>query len=291
VAVRCGGSESPTRGSLTRPVDSAPVTPTPFPDPSPLADPTPTPLPPPPAGRTTRTLLAGTRSETRLFISHSGLAGPAVMVLGGVHGNEPGAWLAADGIAEWLPAAGSLLVIPRANVIALENFVRTTDDLGDLNRLYPGKPDGLPMERMAHEIVAIAREFGVSLLLDLHESWGFWAERTQTGTAFLGQTITTGVGPLAPDFGIALVDAVNPSIGNTRDRLILRDGAAFRRMDDPATGGATATRGRSSLALGGHVEGLTPILVETGQQGQPLERRVQLHTVITRTALEQVGVL
>jgi len=28
------------------------------------------------------------------------------MVLGGVHGNEPGGWLAADEVATWQPAAG-----------------------------------------------------------------------------------------------------------------------------------------------------------------------------------------
>ena len=49
---------------------------------------------------------------------------------------------------------------------------------------------------MASEIVAVAREFEVDVLLDLHESWGFFAERSENGTAFLGQTVTRGSGPL-----------------------------------------------------------------------------------------------
>jgi hypothetical protein len=288
VALGCGGEQLQPAPLVA--IDSTPSTasPTSVPaEPSPTA----TPDPPPPAGREVRTLLPGTPYETALYITHSGHRGVTVMVLGGVHGNEPGGWLAADAIAAWEPNAGSLLVIPRANVLALESFVRTTEALGDLNRLYPGNPGGLPMERMAHDIVELAREFGVSLLLDLHESWGFWIDRPQSGTAYLGQTLTTGVGPLAPHFGQQVVDAVNPSIGDGRDRLLVRDGATFRRMDNPATGGPTATRGRSSLALGGHVEGLTPVLVEMGQQDQPLERRVELHLAVARAALELVGVL
>lgn len=283
--VGCGAEKSPVISAI---VESSPL-PSATPQPAGPA-PAPSPTPPPPFGRDTRPLLPGTPSQTTLHITHSGRPGPAAMVLGGVHGNEPGGWLAADTVATWEPKAGSLLVLPRANVLAVEGFVRTTDDLGDLNRLYPGNPDGLPMEQMAHAIVELAREFGVSLLLDLHESWGFWIDRPNSGTANLGQTVTTGVGPLAPHFGQQVVDAVNPAIASTRDLLLVRDGAAFRRIDNPATGGIS-TRGRSSLSVGGHVEGLTPVLVEMGQQDQPLERRVELHLAVTRAALELAGVL
>ena len=68
-----------------------------------------------------------------------------------------------------------------------------TDDLGDLNRLYPGDPNGLPMARMAYEITETLREFHTTHALDLHESWAFYRDRTetQTGTAFLGQTVSS----------------------------------------------------------------------------------------------------
>ena len=128
------------------------------------------------------------------MISYSGARGPAVMALGGVHGNEPGGWLAGDEVATWMPAAGSLLVIPRANVQAIAGFVRTTDEIGDLNRLYPGDlASGFLMERMAGTIVALAKEFGVTVLLDMHESWAFYREYpVGGGTGALGQTVTVG---------------------------------------------------------------------------------------------------
>jgi hypothetical protein len=211
-------------------------------------------------------------------------------VLGGVHGNEPGGWGAAEGVAAWDPARGRLLTIPHANVEAISLFARTTEQLGDLNRLYPGRPDSeLPMERMAAEIVAIAKEFRVEIALDLHESWAFYAERSQSGTAFLGQTVTWGVGPANPGFGQKLVERANAGITIERDRLIQRDGSMFRRSDGSSVNGDTpGQRGRSSLSLGGHVPGLTPILVEMGQQDQALERRIELHTMLVRAAMDEL---
>ena len=67
--------------------------------------------------------------------------------------------MAAETVAAWEPSAGSLLVVPRANALAIPDFVRTTDELGDLNRLYPGSSaSAFPMERMAGEIVALAKD-------------------------------------------------------------------------------------------------------------------------------------
>jgi hypothetical protein len=243
-----------------------------------------------PRGREERLLMAGTPWETPLLINNSGQAGPVLLVLGGVHGNEPGGWGAADEIANWRPDRGRLLVIPRANATAIPLFERTTAELGDLNRLYPGNPDSqFPMERMAHTIVSIAREFGAEYALDLHESWGFYVEYPGQGTTALGQTITWGVGPANPGFGEALLARTNQDITVDRDRMLQRDGSRFRRSDGSSVNGDTpGNRGRSSLSLGGHVPGLTPILVEMGQMNQALERRVELHQIVVRAAMAEL---
>ena len=76
--------------------------------------------------------MAGSEWETLLVAQHSSEPGPNVLVLGGVHGNEPGGWLAAEEIAEWMPARGSLIVIPRANAVATRLLERTLPELGDM---------------------------------------------------------------------------------------------------------------------------------------------------------------
>ena len=237
-----------------------------------------------------RALMPGTPWETRLSIRHSGLRGPAVLVLGGVHGNEPGGWLAAEQVASWVPATGSLLVVPRANVLAIPDFVRTTEELGDLNRLYPGDPaSAFPMERMAAAIVATAVEFQCEVLLDMHESWAFYAEYPGTGTGALGQTITPGVGPRRETIGAEMAAHVN-TVVSVREQFIVRDGTTFRRPDATPPPGQT-NRGRSSLSVGGYVPSLTPILVEMGQEHQEIDRRVELHLLTARALLELLGVV
>jgi len=234
-------------------------------------------------------------------VSHSGAPGPRVLILGGVHGNEPGGWLAAEGVTSWEPEAGSLLVAPRANRIATYEFQRTLPELGDLNRLYPGRSDHeLPMGRMANAIVEVAREFEVDVVIDMHESWGFFLERaadgSQDGTAFLGQTVTKGAGPLPLETVGFAVAAVNARITDReqftlRDRISRRDPVEFGRatvFEELETGGF---RRGSSLSLGAYVPSVTPILVEMGQRDQAESRRLELHQVFARELLERLGVL
>jgi hypothetical protein len=250
---------------------------------------TPTPRP---KGLEERTLLPGTTSETGMIIRHSGVPGPALMVLGGVHGNEPGGWGAAEEVANWEPAAGTLIVVPNANIRAMNAFVRTFDDIGDLNRLYPGNAESaLLMERMSHAFLETCREFDVAILLDMHESWAFYAEYPpNSGTGALGQTITAGIGPKQQTIAHAIAEVANPQ-ASEREQFIIRDGTRFSRPDGTPVGTGPSSRGRSSLSAGGHVQGLTPILIEMGQENQALERRVELHLITARALLGIEGIL
>jgi Succinylglutamate desuccinylase / Aspartoacylase family len=277
---------------------------------TPRSEPTATATPEPPfivaAGEEQRLLMQGTPEETPLFIFGSGKEGPILTVLGGVHGNEPGGWLAAEQIRDTLrPTAGALLVVPRANIIATQEFVRTTDELGDLNRLYPGTKDGLPMAQMAYEIVDVLKQYHVSLIIDMHESWAFFKDRTetQTGTAFLGQTISSrGSGE-----GLAqtLVEIMNTRLQAPYEEFYFRQwpprgfsistpvaGSVETPTPEPGTTGPGAVFGgsRSSLGLSTYIPGLAAILVEMGQQ-QALDRRVAMHVDIVQEAMRQAGLL
>ena len=310
----CSRSTAPARedGRTTAPGPSAPPviassptqTATPTATSMPTLAATPTVTPPHPQGREEVALMEGTEWETPLVATHSGVEGPMLLVLGGVHGNEPGGWMAADGIAEWEPARGSLLVAPRANVTAISLFERTTDALGDLNRLYPGSFDAeLPMARMAAHIVDVARRYEVDVVLDLHESWGFYAERGENaGTAFLGQTITTGPARDRVPFARLIAGRVNRQIEVERELMLPRDWTEWPAAvtDEELAAGvpeaamtSAFARSRwrpggwsSSLSLGRIVPGVLPVLVEMGQDRQHVDRRVELHRLVVQSTME-----
>jgi hypothetical protein len=147
------------------------------------------------------------------------------------------------------------------------------------------------MQRMAWSIVELAREFEVSLLLDLHESWGFYNERTQDGTAFLGQTVTQGGEPSETPWLEGITTEVNEQISE-REQLVPRDRTRFTRLTQrPSFDPSWPTGGTSSLGIGRFVPGLLPVLVEMGQQNQPQSRRAEIHQLIVRTTLQREGML
>ena len=152
------GTRSPRASAAT--VDTLTPTPSPTPAPEPLF----------PAGVESFSLMRNTEWETPGIAIHTGLPGSRVMVFGGVHGNEPGGWLAAEEIATWRPLKGSLIVLPKLNRLSAQALVRTGDGFGDLNRAYPGNPNSpQPMLRMAAEVVQVAKYYRPKWLFDLHD--------------------------------------------------------------------------------------------------------------------------
>ncbi len=259
----------------------------------------PAPRPPPPfvlpPGEHRRLLMPGTAYETPLYVFASGNEGHIALALGGVHGNEPGGWLAADRVVERLrPQNGALVVIPRANRVAVGLLERTTEALADLNRSYPGFEDGRPMERMALEIVKAIHEFHVDLVVDMHESWSFYRDRTSNGTAFLGETISTN-GEAGGALVRAVIERVNQKVLYPHEEFFFREFGGMgvqriandlpRQQDIPPAG-----RGTSSLGLSRFVPELIPVLVEMGQQ-QALERRIALHLLVLEEVMRQTDIL
>lgn len=300
LAVARGHHTVPSTDAAGTEVIPASLAPSPTPEPEPVFA----------AGIESFVLMPGTRWETTGVAIHSGLPGSRVMVFGGVHGNEPGGWLAAEEIAKWRPVNGSLIVMPKLNRLSADAFVRTVDGFGDLNRSYPGNPESpLPMSRMAAEVVKVAKYYRPKWLFDLHESWMFYNERGASGgTAFIGQTIASGGTAETLPFIRKTMDIVNERIA-LREQFTLRttvsgqpgNPSAATATPSPApTPTSTAlpgsvtpqlAGGTTSLGFARWVDGCTPILIEMGQYAQEESRRAELHTMLVRTAMERLDML
>ncbi len=99
-------------------------------------------------------------------------AGPRVVVIVGVHGDEVEGQLALQHYAEALEPddlIGTLAMVLCANPLAaLQGQRRTPEDGEDLNRVFPGDPEGSLSYRLAASLFAIVRE--AAFLMTLH-SW------------------------------------------------------------------------------------------------------------------------
>ncbi|MGE5200303.1 MAG: succinylglutamate desuccinylase/aspartoacylase family protein [Rhodospirillaceae bacterium] len=163
--------------------------------------------------------LAGTPGDTDVFVLESGTPGGTLLVMGGVHANEPAGMLAAVLVAENAGvASGRVFVIPQANASAathvesseglpstfhiatpsgrarwFRNGGRLTNpahqypdpevythfpsgqlqsdfDVRNLDRAFPGRPDGGLTEQIAFGITELVRREQVDLTVDLHEA-------------------------------------------------------------------------------------------------------------------------
>lgn len=123
--------------------------------------------------RETFTIMAGTEFETTGYVIRGDDQGPTTMVISGIHGNETAGFTAAKAIAEQSIAAGTLVVLPKANRPAIEADTRTVSEF-DLNRQFPtGEP---PENELASAIWDIVEQFEPTALIDLHESQGLFED-------------------------------------------------------------------------------------------------------------------
>lgn len=162
--------------------------------------------------------LRGSPGDTDVYILDSGNPGGTVLVLGGTHPNEPSGYLSAVLLLENAkPAAGRLIVIPRANASAFTHtdyqeasphrFIINTprgerwfrygsratspihqwpdpdiyvhansgqklsgSETRNLNRAYPGRPEGNLTEQVAYAITQVIRTEKANMSIDLHEA-------------------------------------------------------------------------------------------------------------------------
>jgi predicted deacylase len=214
-------------------------------------------------------LLPGTPYATEVYVSRGAAPGPAALVMGGVHGNEPAGALAAEQVRGFAVSTGTLVVIPRVNKLALAAGIRTLPEIGDINRAYPGRESGTPAERIAAAVEALIGEYRVSLLVDLHEARTFH----RLDHTSLGQMILFAANDRSAELALAAIDHING--------LIAEPVKKFDFGAHPIPGSAAYHAG---TALG-----LAAFTVETSGK-QPIEARAAQHVAIVRSLLRQEGV-
>ena len=149
----------------------------------------------------TEQLLPDTAHETTLYEIDAPRDGPTAMVFGGVHGDERSGIEAARGVTDWAPDAGTLVVVPETNRVAVENDEREGID-GDLNRHFPTDRD--PQSELALGIWDAVERHAPDVVLDLHRSLGIYGLHRE----FVGQTVFHSPAARGETVADRLADAV-----------------------------------------------------------------------------------
>jgi hypothetical protein len=125
-------------------------------------------------------LASGTKYATNLYVIRSGKPGPVVMIVGGVHGNETAGYKAANLVKDYSIKSGTLLVVPQANKLAVEQHRRAASGGSDLNRSFPS--DTI----LARSIYSAVKKYNVDWLMDMHEGYDY---STNPSSSSVGQSL------------------------------------------------------------------------------------------------------
>ncbi len=221
-------------------------------------------------------LRKGTEQETPWYVVDSGKPGPVVMIVGGIHGNEPAGARAAEQIRHWPIGRGKLIVAPRVNLRGLAAGMRylpnSPKDLRDLNRNFPKTDEKNEASgKLALEIWELAKQNKPDWLLDLHEGSDFH----QINKKSVGSSIIPTKGKGMEEAVTKALAAVNATIEDPRKKLV--------RLRYPVNG---------SLARAAHERlGARSMILETTVKDQPLSRRIRQHRLMVHAILEEIDLV
>lgn len=211
----------------------------------------------------------------KVQVVDSGEAGPTVMIVAGIHGNELAGVEAAKRIASWKMARGRLVIIPEANPQALAARKRLIpgvgDDEADLNRNFSvvGKACH-PVGETAAELWRIVQKVSPDWVIDLHESINF----RRVNTRNVGNTIIV----YPNDKTIKSVEKVVGAINAT----ITEDFKKFTILKPPAKGSLVRAAAETLNAKG--------FLIETTRR-EPLQIRIHQHCLLVERFLHELGMI
>ncbi len=104
--------------------------------------------------------------------------GPTLLVIGGIHGNEPGSYFAASILSQYYTISkGNLWIVPNLNALSIAMNSRGIH--GDMNRKFADINATDPDIKIVKEIQKIITDPKVDLILNLHDGHGFYRKEYQ----------------------------------------------------------------------------------------------------------------
>lgn len=214
-------------------------------------------------------IMSNTDYQTPVIVLGTGEQ-PAVMVLGGVHGNEPAGAVAAQSLANKKVVKGTLIVIPRVNKLALERNIRTLGSIGDVNRQYNEQKSYQPAKQIAQEIMILMEKYKVKMLIDMHEALDY----NKLNKNSLGQLILPSTNDKSAILALDAVEHIN--------KTIIAGYEKFGYGPYPVKNSAAYYAGKKLNIIA--------FTVETSSKNK-LEERVRQHSVIAEYLINAEGVV
>jgi len=210
----------------------------------------------------------GEKWETEVLVYDTQKEGASVLLVGGVHGDEPAGSLAIKRLLDDLAIdKGKLVVIPEANKKALNQNLRYPPGGEDLNRAFTEEWGESWTAQLAKAIYGIIEKHDVNFVFDLHEARDFYRINPNS----VGQTIIFNGHDEKILLAWDIAEKINPYLTTLEEFIVL----------SPTAGNSLTRRAYEDL-------GLTTFIIETTRK-QPMETRITQQKMVVLTALNLLG--
>ncbi len=246
------------------------------------------------AETTHRVFLKGTDSELDVYFIKGREPGPTLLLVGGIQGNEPGGYLAADLYADISLKKGNLIVVPRANFLSIVQDDRGVR--GDMNRKFASVGRRVDQDVRVVEIIKDLMSQS-DAFLNLHDGSGFysptWESRLCNPMRY-GQSIIADADDYARSDGKILklgeiarriADKVNPQIADARHLF---------RFNNHRTAEADTRHKEQRLSATYYALtslGIPAFGIETSKSIPDYRLRVRYQTMVINAFLEEFGIV
>ncbi len=136
-----------------------------------------------------------------------------ILILGGIHGNEPAGSIAIKQLMEELNKENTklnnrIIFVPNVNYCALQLNRRNVPFIGDLNRKFPitENYDEDYLHPIIKDILILMKQS--DFIIDFHEGWGFYKDNTGS----IGSTITPTNTIISNEVADLVCDNLNENI-------------------------------------------------------------------------------
>ena len=230
--------------------------------------------------------------ETAVYKFTSNVPGKKYAIVGGIHGDEVAGWKAALQLKERRDFTGEVLIIPQASILACKREERYPGrGLGgivngvsykDLNRNFPGDPNGNVTKQIAHAISETVKDFNPDVVVDLHESL------RSSSSSFFDQDTSSRLGDLLI-YGNSWTSLFTQSVIEDYNKLYLKEG------DYPFGTDTYAPSNSFNTYFGKLYEDRIVITIETTRyindttaknEGRRIEQQLELIDMIMKYAVD-----
>jgi hypothetical protein len=247
------------------------------------------------ADTTHKVYFKGTNSELDVYIIRGGSPGPTLLLMGGIQGDEPGGYLAADLYADISLKNGTLILVPRANFFSIVENNRGVE--GDMNRkfadLHPKRSDrDVLVVRIIKDLMKKCDFF-----VNLHDGSGFYAPKWESpdrnpmryGQSIIADTEehTRPDGKVIPMGNMVnrVLERVNPQISAVEHLFHFNNHRTLR----PDT-----THKEQRLSATYHAltkVGIPAFAIETSKNISDYRLRVRYQTMVVNAFLDEFGII